>query len=265
MKSVIINSVGFDENLKYIMLEGSADVLEYTAMMNILVERKISSVMKSGIHPERIDHMCLDNLSGSLLGAGVVQAKIQGKNPLICMAEHAQKKSIQMLSYIFDGKTMLVNDVGGFCFFDSNCHSIVHSSPYVKESSYKIKTGTKYINLENDPKLESRAKDYLRTVDKKYSYIVNLSEHSEDELDSILLEFKQMGGEVVYVYTTGSNIQQMYDYVSSALKADISRFEFEFNAGIDDGIEEFLDYLADTHCASVKCNGNLHTQRPYVR
>ena len=108
-----------------------------------------------------------------------------------------------------------------------------------------INENTKYINLENDPKLEKYSENYLKDKDVNYSYITNLSSHTNNQLKAIFKEFISKGGTTVYVYTTGMKIQQMYDYFNTAVDTGLSSFEFEFNSEITTDIKLFIDYAKE--------------------
>ena len=88
--------------------------------------------------------------------------------------------------------------------------------------------------------MEDFAKKYLSKKDECYSYVLNLYSFSQEELRAIFEEFKQEGGEILYVYTTGLNVPQMYAYTEAAMKAGIKNFEFDFNSGINDDIKTYL-------------------------
>jgi len=106
---------------------------------------------------------------------------------------------------------------------------------------YWIRPGTKYMNLENDWELEKDAVEWLRNNDKNYSYITELSTlHLRYQLPHLMKEFVDNGGTHIYVYTTGQNFMQMYDYSKVAIRAGIKNFVFDFNSGMDNNINEFI-------------------------
>lgn len=111
---------------------------------------------------------------------------------------------------------------------------------------YHIAWGCKIINLENDEHLESRTLEYMKSHDyiskEEFSYITECHRYDTESLTEIFLKFYGVGGEEVYVYTTGTNVNQMYDYLEAAIKAELSSLVIEFNAGIDDDIQAFIDH-----------------------
>ena len=157
----------------------------------------------------------------------------------------ADQKIKNMLDSVQAGETLLVNSVGGYCPFTEGYHKIIEESEYVaiRKRTYVINKNTKYINLENDPELEEHTIKYLTSIDPNYSYICELRNYNIEELVEIFKDFQDNGGDTVYVYTTGMDVPQMYDYTEAIVQSGIKKVEFEFNAGYDmehDGIIEDL-------------------------
>ena len=69
---------------------------------------------------------------------------------------------------------------------------------------------TKWINLENDPKLESYTIENLGSIDNKFSYILKSGSLSQIDIIDILNKFKSNGGTGIWQYTTGMYIQIIY-------------------------------------------------------
>ena len=57
----------------------------------------------------------------------------------------------------------------------------------------------------------------------------------------------------MYVYTTGINVDQMYDYSSAIISSGIKEVWFEFNAGWDENFQGVIDFLEGSG-VSVKHN-----------
>ena len=114
------------------------------------------------------------------------------------------------------------------------------------EASYSVRKDSKVINLENDWCLEDEAISFMnkRFGHYKYSYIKDLRTTSEGSYKSIFKKFKEQGGEYVYVYTTGIDVEQMYKYSLHALTAGLKNFIFQFTAGLDEDIQKFIDWLS---------------------
>ena len=70
------------------------------------------------------------------------------------------------------------------------------------------------------------------------------------QLKDAFEKFKEAGGQIVYVYTTGRDNAQMYKYSELAIQAGLTNFAFQFSAGIDDEIIKFIEWLKNR--ATVK-------------
>lgn len=79
----------------------------------------------------------------------------------------------------------------------------------------------------------------------KFSYITNLRVFDKEDLIDIFKEFLASGGEVLYIYTTGQDVGQMYQYTEAAIEAGIKEMILEFNSGINSKHEEFLNDFKD--------------------
>lgn len=192
------------------LISDKYDLMDYFKMVSERAHAYLKRLMDSGVHPNRWDHMITKSPEGLVM----------------C------------------GMTLIVNDSGGyFPMTDPDCVVKQWEFQPEREITYEIVSDCRYINLENDEALEHRTVEYLREEKgcDQFSFITMLHQYDKRELTDIFKKFKRAGGEVVHVYTTGTNVKQMYDYVEAALNADIGEFEFEFNAGINDAIREFLN------------------------
>lgn len=228
---------------EWIIISNTAELMEYFEFVSGKVVDQTTRLIKSKAPSERWDHMITQSHEGSILAAAVLDCKINGGSPILKMDSHLQNKFLTMLDYVVEGKELLVNRMGGFCWMVPE-YQILNTS--IVDTGFKptyiINDNTKYINLENDPDLEARTKEFLGAIDPNFSYVLNLHKHSEEELVKIFNDFKSKGGQFVHVYTTGMNVPQMYEYFSAAIKAEIDNFVFEFNSGISDGIQSFIEH-----------------------
>lgn len=56
-------------------------------------------------------------------------------------------------------------------------------------------------------------------------------------------EFVGKGGQGLGIYTTGSDLQQLQDYIILANKLGVKKYRFVFNAGISDELHNTLVYF----------------------
>lgn len=242
MKKVNLTSPSYSAG-SWILISDLDSLIKYMEYTSGKVVSLVSGLIKDEVPTERWDHCIRPNHEGSILAATMVRCQIQGKNPILEMDNTVMKKFNNMMNDISKGRQILVNSNGGYHFVtEEHVWTEEEEMDVSFKPTYVVNENTKYINLENDPKLEEHSKKYLNDKDDNYSYILNLGEHSKEQLTAIFKEFVSKGGEVVYVYTTGMKTTQMYEYFDTAFDCGIKKFEFEFNSGLSNGINEFLKY-----------------------
>lgn len=237
---------------QWLLIDSPAVLMEYIELTSGKVVEQMKRLIRSKASVERWDHMITPTDEGNILAATIMYCKTNNKNPVIEMDGIIQQKFLTMLDNLSKGRTLLVNPLGGYCFMADN-YQILNSVEYDAgfKPTHVIQRNTRYINLENDPQLEERTKSYLGELDKNYSYILNLHKYDKKALFDVFDEFKHNGGEIVHVYTTGTNVPQMYDYFEAALKAGLSDFVFEFNEGISADINTFIEHAKSKATVSV--------------
>jgi len=237
----------FDEETSYIEIKTGEDLAEYADSLSHNVDNAITRLITSKVPIDRWDHMITRDDQGGVLAGAVLTAQVRGSNPIYELGPMFDGKIASMREYLLEGETVLVNDSGGYCFYNPDYHTILRTEEYTTPDKfkYKINEDTKYINLENDPKLEDNAVNYLKKVDPNYSWVTNLYNIDNDTLVDILKEFQCASGEVVYVYTTGTNVEQMYDYCRCIIDAGIKKVEFKFSATMESIHKEVIRHLED--------------------
>jgi hypothetical protein len=184
-----------------------------------------------------------DDQDGVMYGA-IMTAQNRGTNPIYEAGPLVEGKIRHMCEHIEQGEKILVNSNGGFCML-TNDYKILSEQEAEFDEPFEvaIHADTKYINFENDPNLEPNAINYLNKVDTNYSYVTRLHNISVERLEQILLDFQAEGGEVVYVYTTGINLNQMYDYGDAIIASGIKKVEFKFVSDFTQKHKEFINHL----------------------
>lgn len=187
-----------------------------------------------------------ENLSDMENGVIMYAALKNGnKNPIYYLDGAVKDKIEKFISYLTIGKKILINNAGGFCFLDDKLEllKIWTEVNNVKEDNYCIVEGSKVINLENDPELEQHSINYMESNFGKYSYVTNLRLFNKENLIKVFNEFIVSGGEILYIYTTGQDVGQMYEYTEAAIEAGIKEMVLEFNSGINSEHEKFLKHF----------------------
>ncbi|ASV44343.1 hypothetical protein PBI_SCTP2_328 [Salicola phage SCTP-2] len=240
-----------------IMIENTDDLIEYQEYLNKKLEDSMVRIFKSNVRPDRWNHLCRKKNHGdSIMAHSIIKSEtFSGDNPLLKAPELAQYKIESMTKWLLRGETVLINKNGGWCT-PCSIIEIVDVEEYTyseydgedKESYYHIGNPTKAINLENDPDLEQRTKDYFEEInDTDPSYITNLREFSKKELIDIFNQFYENEGGHVFVYTTGVDVDQMYEYSDAIIESRIEKVVFEFNAGYNDNHKDVVRYLEDNN------------------
>jgi len=246
MKTVHIKDK-FGQEHDYIALKTIRDVMDYGAMLDEEVSNVVHKLVTSDIPVDKWDHLRMTGDGGGVFHGAMATAYVNESNPLFEIPALVSGKIKRFFDFIENGETVLVNENGGYCYFMPSYHTILSEREYVysREDTSVVRSYTKYINLENDPKLEKHTIDYLSQKDKNFSYVLNLRNYNVEALTKIFRKFIENGGKVVYVYTTGIDVPQMFDYSEAIVAAGIKHVEFEFNAGENPRHADVISYLTE--------------------
>lgn len=241
------------------LIRDSEDLVEYFEMVSERAAKYLNRLITSQVNPNRWDHMISKTPEGIIMAATLNSCKVFGGSPILEYDNHMSRMHWSMIEHvIIRGTPLVVNNVGGYFPLDDES-MVIKEWKHIPERvhTYHIAVDCKHINLENDDTLEQHTIEYMRKLGykshKEFSYICDLHQYNQSELTEIFNKFVKCGGEEVYVYTTGTNVQQMYDYSKAALDAGIRIFKFEFNSGTDESIEEFIKWLR----AERTCHGEI--------
>lgn len=245
---VIYKHISEDSICEGIILESMEDIKHLQKMLDKAETGVINKCVKSGESPSRYDHVIygMRPIEKAIASLANVYS-ISKENNMLYNLPHASIAFLNTaMSIVLRGEKVFMNKNGGMTPMDTL--EIIEEEEideiydgYIK---YYIGKNSKVINLENDFQLERTARDYMRgSFKNSYSYILELSTIGEIMLKNIFKKFKEQGGEVVYVYTTGQNVQQMYDYSKTALEVGLNNFIFDFNVGTNEEINKFVETL----------------------
>ena len=235
------------------------DVHNYFMMQNTLIERFVSKFISSRLQYDCISEIPMDSpdFDLSYIKTCVRWAVIKNpSNPLMGLNQ-AVNDLQEVITNMVVECDLLINKSGGYQpihHYDDleNIRDFVFC-----EHKVLIRENTKYLNLENDNELESDAINYLESVDDNYSYVLNLRSYGKETLTNIFREFYSFGGNYIYVYTTGSDIDQMKFYIQCAIEAhkDYDKFGFiaspifyfEFSGIVTDELSDYM-YTLEVSC-----------------
>lgn len=240
MKKVVIS--GHCIQGEWILLNNMDELYEYAMSLRHKVISYTQRLLKSGAPVSRWDHMITQTEEGAILKAVVNKTSALGGRPIVEMGSLLTQKIQSMMNHIKNNQPVLVNEVGGYCVLHDSWEIISEKEFFpLSVKTYVINENTKYINIENDEILEKVAEKYLLSIDKNFSYILNLHSFTKNELLDVFNQFKDNGGQALYVYTSGINIPQMYEYIDAAAKAQINIIEIEFNSDITEKINILME------------------------
>jgi hypothetical protein len=247
-----------DDTSDGVLIETMEDVKALAAEFERAENRVITKFVNSGEPSRRYDHV-VNGLRPSekpLAHLAIAYGAIHEKNPIYMLPVAKQKALASVTSaLISSGGPVFMNPKGGFCpvMFANKKGEVEAFLEIVEEKEfetfddivkYKIPENTTYLNLENDWEMERASYEWISKKDENFSYITELSTlHLEYQLPGLIKKFVKNGGTHIYVYTTGQNYKQMYDYSKVAIQAGIKNFVFDFNSGWDDNINDFIAWL----------------------
>lgn len=242
MKHVLVTSDYF-ENAPYILVNNLDDLIEYNDMLTEKVAESTARLLKSNVEWDRYDHFAnLEDIGDLTLFTSYQTCRITGGSPLFEVNNHIKEKMRTMVKYLDQGETVLINDKGGFCPYDpktSNWIITLVDGPAVVVNVF-TNVNPSLMNLENDADIEDRTKEYFKENKLELSYIKRLRKFDLAKLTEIFKKFREDGGYGLYVYTTGMDIPQMYEYCQAAVDAGLTEIKFEFSAGKEDAHEKLM-------------------------
>lgn len=239
-----------------ILFEGIEDIKAIKTELRRSEESVQKKIAKSGEPAYRLDHILngFQPIEKSISVLACSKASLDDdRNPIAFLRECSNLFLTTLITDLSKDRKVFMNKNGGLTPVEDTL-TIVEESDFDgfnKKEIYYIREGSKVINLENGVELERNAVKFMedrfsytkKSYSVPYSYISEMSLLSQYQLSYILKKFKDIGGEYVYVYTSGQNYEQMYEYSKEAIKVGLTNFIFEFNCGQDDNIRKFISWI----------------------
>lgn len=178
----------------------------------------------------------------SLFRGALANSDLKGTNPLYEIEGLALRKYLTVCKLVNSGKTVLINDVGGYYYLTDK--EEIMEEVDVTNRDVRIKEGTTTITLENDPMIDHNSS--VSKYDTNFSYVLNLRRNM-DNLQQIFKDFEAAGGQFAYIYTTAIDEQQVLDYFDVIIKhTDIEEVVLDF-VDLDQRIDDLLVRLYNTY------------------
>lgn len=251
MKSAIVKykNIPKSELQQGIIFEDISDIAFLSKELEKVQRSILVKFVKSGETVERLNHIVngFRPLEKAVATLAICHNIAENVNPIYQLG-NASDLYIKTLFKLLSKGAVFMNCNGGLCTLDGHIEVVSTESfdSFPNPPKYYIQKGSKVINLENDFELESEARDYMnKNFDRNYSYISDMKTYTDKDFKKVFSEFREQGGEVVYVYTTGIDYQQMYEYSRHCLDAGLKDFRFHFNSGIGKDIEDFINWLKE--------------------
>lgn len=217
------------------LIESCENILEYYEMQQPSIATGVRALLSSSSSRD-LRHLFRHNHFGALATLAQTKCEFSGGSLLGNIAQAFDSKMDAIKVHVLNGRKVLINDLGGYCFFEGDYEIVENPQKFI---DYYIGKNTKYINLENDPFLEVYT--HKNIPDKDFSWVLNMHECDIDDFKRIFTEFKENGGVGIWQYTTGMDVAQMHTFMIAGLEVGLTEYIFNFNAGIDERIEEFCE------------------------
>jgi len=236
-----------DEVVEGILFEDISDIKLIRKELDRAERGVMVKFIKSGETENRLDHIIsgFRPLEKSIAKLAITYSNTRQQNPIYLLGECSEMYLKTLTSQLIKGEQMFMNAVGGLCPVEGSLEIVEMEdfTEFPNPPKYYISNNSEVINLENDFELEKTACEYMNKNFKGYSYITDMKSYSDRDFEGVFKKFKEQGGTKVYVYTTGIDHEQMYEYSKHALKAGLKDFIFDFNCGMDDKITTFVEWL----------------------
>lgn len=222
----------------FILLDDLSDLSEYFTSIEPEFRSGILTLLKTREPMERWGHLARRTTFGNILNHAAARVDVNGGNTLFEIAKLYDSKFATMANFILNGRRIMVNKFGGYCFVADEADVTYIPQPEKHIDYYIAQNNAKYINLENDSVLETYTLKHCR--DGNISYVMNAFTLTRPELKKILQEFKDVGGIGIWQYTTAMDIDQLYMFINTGIDVGLSEFIINFNSGTNDDIDELI-------------------------
>jgi len=247
MKSVMIDADWFDKPTPYLMLENLHDLHLYAEKTDEEAAASFGRILRNNVPNDKINHLLCKTHGDNVVLTASIMGNFTGDSLVESIGKVSGEKYANMTKHILNGETIIINPLGGYCFLSDDM-TVTDEKEYVDivdKTTYKIADNASYLNLENDAELEKTVIDFFDKHGAEQSYVLNLRNFDIGDLTKIFNEFAENGGHTVYVYTTGMDVDQMYDYSKALIRSNIDEILFDFNSGINDDINKVVAFLQE--------------------
>lgn len=240
---------------EFVFIENREDLKKYEDLLLQAVGQQIVKCLRSALFPDKVDHMLgAGDIGTQLLAVAYYKASAHQvshpephilNNPIFGIESAARLKIGLLQKFLNNDNKPLVNKSGGFMWYEPERMEILNVYDREPESSVPkpyLRNDNKIIVLENDWELP---RESVKFLDAKvgwgnYSIVKGLREYSKQQLVDLLKRFKADGGEEVFVYTTGIDVPQMFDYTEAVIESGLTKLYLFFTGGTTNSHTEYF-------------------------
>lgn len=247
-----------DQVAEMYLIDSEEGANEYFSFNQNIARKCFDIALKSRLPINKFDHMIPygGTVEASIMRMALVRSQHNDvdvdergysvfNNPIYQIFPAAKEKEFFIRKAMEEFGQILVNKSGGFMPLDKSKYIILEEKEaeiYHAAPDDELNEGNKWIVLENDYSLPVESRKFLEKMDPNFSIVFDLRGHTTERLIKTFEYFKKNGGEVVFVYTTGLDVEQMYEYVKCMKIADLNTLKFHFNTGRNPDIDKFLEW-----------------------
>lgn len=248
-----------NKDISHVLLESLDEVIFYLNKKDIFWEQSfnIFNNMNKWEEATRSRIISHSNHSNVIVSMSAVQSAIfKYKIPVSAnVVNDFYNKG--MIDFFSKKNNIFVNRSGGYCYIEAfnieDDFDLVGNfslDDFFNQDNYSfnyITNENKILIFENDPTLDPFTVNYFK--DETIPYLCNLRDlMATDKFDTLCSKFVKYYSKRAFIYTTGSDYDQMLDYTLRAVKAGFNDFQWIFNDfDLDKEIEfrEFLNEIKD--------------------
>lgn len=160
----------------------------------------------------------------------------------------------QMIDFFYEKENIFVNKVGGYMYVEAfdidNDFELIQDIDLKKFLSFDnhsfeySSSENKFLVLENDPILDSWTSNKFNN--QRIPYICSLRETmAEDKFEKLCKRALSYGIKKIFVYTTGTDYEQMEEYIKRTYDCGFREYEWIINnndfKNREDNLKEFLN------------------------
>lgn len=163
-------------------------------------------------------------------------------SPLEAFVRACNEYRAGILRLLVERGTVLLTKAGGFSYLGHK-DEVLSRRPFEATFRRPLPIWDEeavVVNLENDPVPELFATEYMEKRWGKFNVVLCLWEYEEGELCHLFNMMRRRKVRTVYVYTTGMDVEKMYQYLRCTIKSRIPNLVMDFVGKENDRHMAFL-------------------------